>query len=234
MAIYITGDIHGDMSIRKLGRSSFEEGRSLTRDDYVIILGDFGLVWDGRESDEWWLDWLEACPWTTLFIDGNHENHPLLATYPARGYMGGMVHEVRPHVLHLMRGWVFDLPADGGTRSFLAMGGAASHDREWRTEGVSWWPEEVPDEEERSLCERSLSERGWRVDHVLTHDAPSDLVPKLGILSGRNFAADDYERWLNSVSFRLDFGRWWFGHFHIDRELSGGFAALYNNVVRAD
>ena len=227
MAIYITGDIHGDMSVRKLGRRNFEEGRGLARDDYVIILGDFGLVWDGRDSDEWWLDWLERCPWTTLFIDGNHENHPLLATYPTRGFHGGMVHEVRPHVLHLMRGWAFDLCG----MSFLAMGGAASHDREYRTEGVSWWPEEVPSEDERSLCEQTLSEIGWRVDHVLTHDAPSDLLPKLGLRCGRSMEADDYERWLNSIAYGLDFGHWWFGHFHVDWDMGGGFVALYDSIV---
>jgi hypothetical protein len=236
MSIFITGDLHGATYIDKLRVFAESRGHELSRDDFVIILGDFGLVWkEGNWLGEYWLDWLENRPWTTLFIDGNHENHRLLATYPRRGFRGGMVHEVRPHVLHLMRGYVFDLPAEGGTKSFLAMGGAASHDKQWRTEGVSWWPEEIPSDEERELCELSLSERGWRVDHVLTHDAPSDLVPKLGILSGRgDFKADDYERWLNSVAYRLDFGRWWFGHFHIDRDLGGGFAVLYDEVVRAE
>lgn len=227
--IYVTGDIHGDLSVRRLSSHNWPDGRDLSRDDFVIILGDFGLVWDGSDSDEWWLDWLEAKPWTTLFIDGNHENHPLLATYPTRSFHGGMVNEVRPHVLHLMRGYVFDLCGE----SFLAMGGAASHDREFRTEGVSWWPEEVPSDDERNLCELSLGERGWRVNHVLTHDAPSDLVPKLGIVSGRyDFRADDHERWLNSIAYRTEFGHWWFGHFHIDVDLGSGFRALYGDVVR--
>ncbi len=230
--IYLTGDIHGQLSVRRLGRDNFPEGRSLTRGDFVIILGDFGLVWDGSDSDEWWLDWLEACPWTTLFIDGNHENHPLLATYPTRGFHGGMVHEVRPHVLHLMRGWVFDLPTVEGTQSFLAMGGAASHDREFRTEGVSWWPEEIPGDAEREACEASLEQCGWHVDHVLTHDAPSDMVPKLGMLSGRRFRADEYERWLNSIAYRTEFGNWWMGHYHIDADLGAGFRVLYRDVVR--
>ena len=229
MAVYLTGDIHGDISVRRFARSSFPEGRSLTRDDYVIILGDFGLVWGGRKSDEYWLDWLERCPWTTLFIDGNHENHPLLASYPLRGFHGGMVNEVRPHVLHLMRGYVFDLCGE----SFLAMGGAASHDKEWRVEGESWWPEEIPNGHEREICELSLKERDWRVDHVLTHDAPSDLVPKLAILSGgSDFRADGFEGWLNSIAYRTDFGHWWFGHFHLDMDLSGNFHAMYRDIRR--
>lgn len=228
MAVYLTGDTHGEMSIRRLGRDAFPEGRSLRRGDYVIVLGDFGLVWDGSKSDEWWLDWLERCPWTTLFIDGNHENHPLLATYPRRGFRGGMVHEVRPHVLHLMRGYVFDLCGE----SFLAMGGAASHDIEYRTEGTSWWPEEMPSAEERELCELSLSEVGWRVGHVLTHDAPASLVPKMGILSGRGMDANEYEEWLDTIAERTAFHGWRFGHYHLDRDLSGGFHVLYHDIRR--
>jgi len=232
MAVYLTGDIHGQLSVRRLGRDNFPDGRSLTRDDFVIILGDFGLVWDGSKSDEYWLDWLEGKPWTTLFIDGNHENHPLLAAHPTRAFCGGTVHEIRPHVLHLMRGNVFDLPVGGGTKSFLAMGGAASHDRQWRTEGRSWWPEEIPSDEERETCEASLEQCGWHVDHVLTHDAPSDMVPKIGILSGRRFRADEYERWLNSIAYRTEFGHWWMGHYHIDADLGAGFTVLYREVIR--
>ena len=42
--IYITGDTHGE--VRRLGMDSFPEQKEMTKDDYVIILGDFGLVWE--------------------------------------------------------------------------------------------------------------------------------------------------------------------------------------------
>ncbi len=50
--IYITGDTHGD--VRRLNSTSFFEQKEMTKDDYVIILGDFGLVWDykGESKDE--------------------------------------------------------------------------------------------------------------------------------------------------------------------------------------
>ena len=44
--IYVTGDIHGGMDIRKLGTGSFPDQKYMTKRDYVIICGDFGLVWD--------------------------------------------------------------------------------------------------------------------------------------------------------------------------------------------
>ena len=71
-----------------------------------------------------WLDWLEEKPFYTVFIDGNHENHLRLDTYPVKQWNGGLVHEIRPHVLHLIRGEIFAIE----NKKFFVMGGAASHD----------------------------------------------------------------------------------------------------------
>ena len=94
------------------------------RGDYVIITGDFGGVWDNSPRETYWLDWLEEKPFTTLFVDGNHENFDRLGELPVHQCQGGKVHYIRPHVLHLMRGQVFEI---GGV-TFFTMGGAASHD----------------------------------------------------------------------------------------------------------
>ena len=121
-------------------------------------------MWGGSSTDRYWLDWFESKPWTTCFVDGNHENHRMLAELSETEWCGGHVHIVRPNILHLMRGEVFDI--DGTT--VLAMGGAASHDREWREEGKSWWPEEMPNAAEMDRCRRSLDRAGWNVDYVVT------------------------------------------------------------------
>lgn len=107
--IYITGDTHAEEFV-KLNTEHFPEQKNLTKDDYVIICGDFGLVWKtGWEarSEMWWLDHFENdCTYTLLFVDGNHENFDRLNSYPVKEWHGGKVHEIRPHVLHLMRGQV--------------------------------------------------------------------------------------------------------------------------------
>lgn len=133
MAIFVTGDVHGgaEYGSSRFSSKSWPDGRTLSRDDVVVVAGDFGFVWDGSNTDRYWLDWFESKPWTTCFVDGNHENHRMLAELPETEWNGGRVHVARPHVLHLMRGEVFDI---AGT-TVLAMGGAASHDREWRKEG---------------------------------------------------------------------------------------------------
>ena len=162
MSIFVTGDTHG--GFQRFEDQYFPEQKDMSRNDSVIVCGDFGGLWSGSPAEEYWLDWLENRPFTTLFLDGNHENFNILNALPEKIWNGGRVHEVRPHVLHLMRGQVFEI--EGYT--FFAMGGASSHDiwdgildpaepdfeaRYWsmrrqravfRVKGVSWWPEELP------------------------------------------------------------------------------------------
>ncbi len=75
--VYLTGDTHGDLDRFKHGKL-----RWLTKRDTVIVLGDFGFVWDGSKAEQKRLAWLCKRPYTILFLDGSHENYDLLAAYP--------------------------------------------------------------------------------------------------------------------------------------------------------
>ncbi len=177
MSAYITGDTHG--GFQRFGMKYFPEQKKMNREDTVIIAGDFGGLWGGTPAEEYWLDWLEDKPFTTAFLDGNHENFAMLNALPERLWHGGRIHEVRPHVLHLMRGQVFDI--EGYT--FFTMGGAASHDIQdgildpnapdfldeyrwmalsgamFRVLRKSWWPEEMPSESDFEEAEINLLSR---------------------------------------------------------------------------
>ena len=77
-----------------------------------LICGDFGGVWNkDRESkmETSALDWLDGKAFTTLFVDGNHENFDRLYAYPVEMWHGGKVHKIHPSVIHLMRGQIFEL-----------------------------------------------------------------------------------------------------------------------------
>lgn len=138
--IYLTGDTHIPIDIDKLSRKSFPEQKQLTRDDFIIVLGDFGLLWQEDKTYHYWLDILSAKRYTLLFVDGNHENFDWLNSLPVEFWHGGRVHRVAENILHLMRGEVFEIAGN----TFFTLGGAVSHDRIYRTEGISWWPQEVP------------------------------------------------------------------------------------------
>ena len=123
--IYVTGDCHADFT--RFNTKIFPEQYEMTKDDYVIICGDFGGVWNRFEEnkhEKHWMDWLEDRPFTTLFCEGNHENFDRLYSYPVEKWNGGNVHKIRPSVIHLMRGQIFQLC----DRKFFVFGGAKSHD----------------------------------------------------------------------------------------------------------
>jgi hypothetical protein len=46
--IYITGDCH--QNFERFNMSIFPEQKEMTKDDYVIICGDFGGVWNKGEE----------------------------------------------------------------------------------------------------------------------------------------------------------------------------------------
>ena len=120
--LYFTGDTHGDFS--RFRHKRFPEQEGLTKEDYVLICGDFGGVWNRSKEQGFWLDWLDEKPYTTLFVTGNHENYDLLSEFPVSSWRGGQVQRIRPSVLHLMRGQIFDI--DG--KRIFTMGGASCHD----------------------------------------------------------------------------------------------------------
>ena len=88
LSVWVTGDIHGN-PIRLSTENFYEqkEFSGIKNENTVIILGDFGLIWNcnGEDKQEkYWLDWLEDKLFTTVFVDGNHECFPRLYSYPDR------------------------------------------------------------------------------------------------------------------------------------------------------
>ena len=99
--IYVTGDTHADIDIKKLSVKNFPMQKSLTKKDYLIVCGDFGLIWDGSTREIWWKKWLAGKNFTTLWIDGNHENFDILRKFSLQDKFGGKVREIAPNIYHL-------------------------------------------------------------------------------------------------------------------------------------
>lgn len=244
--IIVTGDIHGN-PFQRLNVENFPEGKTYTKEDYVIILGDFGLVWDNSAMEHSCLDWLENKPWTTLFIDGNHENYDLLNKFPIEEWGGGRVQKIRSSVIHLLRGEVYDI----GGYKFLAMGGARSHDIQdgvlevgdprikiwkkddfklFRINHISWWEEEIPNEEERKNALKNLAENDYKVDYILTHEAPSSDVILMDHLL---YHPDEYSKWLEmEIRQKVKYKKWFFGHYHLNLDVNEKETCLFERRIR--
>lgn len=226
--IYICGDTHGDYDFHKLNSTLFPDGKTLTKDDYVIVCGDFGAVWDKGKQDKYVQDWYNSKPWTTLFVDGNHENHDALDAYPVEIWNGGKVHKISDSIIHLMRGQVFTIEG----KKFFTFGGAQSTDKLYRKEGISWWAHEMPTDEEYEEGFSNLEKVGNEVDYVITHCAPDEIQG--GLFQWRYFIHNKISNYLEVVRQTIQFKDWYFGHYHEDIDILGKYHCLYHKVVKLE
>ena len=223
--IYITGDIHGCPF--RLSSDKFPIGKTLTKDDFVIIAGDFGIIWkaesDAKEKHE--IKWLKEKPWTTLFIDGNHENHYRLGQLPEAEMFEGKVGVVDTGIYHLKRGEIYLI----GGKTFFCFGGAHSWDREIRTIGISYWDEEIPNHAEMDYGLEQMESVQYSVDYIVTHTMPKCLIPAIGLSKAPPNKEDTTTKYLDHIANCATFKKWYFGHMHIDRDM-GKFHALYKDI----
>lgn len=173
--IFITGDTYGNQY-----KWVEQIEPALSPSDIIFVCGDFGVgFWNGHYwSEETFYDFLSEQAYLVLFIDGNHENVDKLNSYPSETWCGGKVHKIRNKVNHLMRGEVYCIEGN----IIFVMGGGYSIDKYRRTEGVSWWSQEMPSEEEYHNALVNLEEVGNHVDYIFTHTAPSGTVYYLSTL----------------------------------------------------
>lgn len=248
--IYITGDCHGNFE--RFNTSIFPEQKAMTKNDYVIICGDFGGVWnkDSESKIETMiLDWLDCKPFTTLFVDGNHENFDRLYAYPVETWNGGKIHRIRPSVIHLMRGQVFTIEG----KKIFAFGGAKSHDisggilefdapdfdskriileqgyKPYRINHLSWWKEELPSEEEMDEGRRNLEDNENAVDFIVTHCCATSTEVLLG---GGLYEHDYLNHYFEEIRQSVKFKKWFFGHYHENRNINAEEILIYEQIVR--
>lgn len=220
--IYITGDTHIPVDVKKLNTKNFPEQRELTENDYVIICGDFGGVWENSKSDLYWLKWFNTRNFITLFVDGNHENFDLLNTYDVVDFCGGKAHKIADKIYHLMRGEVFII--DG--KRIFTFGGGESHDKEYRTAGKTWWADEMPSVDEYKNAVENLNNVNWKVDYVITHCCPTSIQQKVSPHMSINELTEYFER----IKSKLNYKKWFCGHYHVDKDVDN-YYFLYNTIV---
>ena len=243
--IYITGDTHSDFS--RFTEENFPIQSEMTKDDYIIICGDFGGVWTFEEEsirEKELLDWLDNKNFTTLFVDGNHENYTRLYNYPIEGWKGGKVHKIRDSVLHLMRGEIFDID----NKKIFAFGGARSHDiqdgilnldeeekiYEYRKRGAyfrirdfSWWDLELPTNQEMENGIENLEKINYKVDYIISHCCPTSIQALINPIYKRDILTD----YLQQISEKCTFKKWYFGHYHDYRQVNAQFTLLYEDIL---
>lgn len=219
--IYLTGDTHIPIDMEKLEDKYFPVQLNMSKEDYLIICGDFGGVWDRTKERDQILNSLANKNFTTLFIDGNHENFDILNKMPVSQWHGGKVHFIRDSIIHLMRGQVFEI--DGLT--FFTMGGGNSIDKAYRVPHRSWWKQEMPSDEEKETGIKNLELHNNEVDYIITHTAPTDIVIQIRDVNGDELPLNEY---LLQIKHNVKFKKWFFGHFHENKIIDNDFILLFD------
>ena len=190
------------------------------------------------------IDWLNSRNFTTLFVDGNHENYTRLYNdYPEKEWHGGKVHEIRDSIIHLMRGEIFNID----DKKIFAFGGARSHDiqdgilnldeeekiYEYRKRGAyfrirdySWWDLELPLDSEMQNGIKNLEKNNYKVDYILTHCCPTNIQPLINLAYKKDYLTD----YLQAIAEKCEFKKWFFGHYHENKHINPQYTLLYESI----
>lgn len=165
--LIVFGDWHGN------GHYAQRQLNRIAKNDRVpdayIHLGDFG-IWkhstDFLKRVERQLAQQNVELW---FIDGNHEDFPLLSTYP---YDDRGLQRVTKHIFRIPRGYAWQWAG----KTLVGMGGAFSVDKRFLKPGYDWFPEEMITEDD---FQKTVA--NGTADVLFTHDAPFLPQAKLGL-----------------------------------------------------
>lgn len=213
MKILMVGDIHGEWG--KLNALINKQ-----KPDILFQLGDFGFWpslseekisygWGGHatiytKKDTDCLSNIKPKNTKIYWLCGNHEQHSEL-----NKYQDGKIHELEKNIFFCSRGSSLVLP-DG--RKILFIGGAISIDKNQRTPGIDWFPEETISYEDYEKC--MIHDR---IDVVMSHTCPEYFTPDL-MNGNMSKIYDPSCVALNGIFDKYKPDLWYFAHWHLFKE----------------
>ena len=227
--IYITGDKHRrfkdvELFCERMGTSADK--------DVMIVLGDAGINYSIGWDDEKLKRYLSRIPITLFCIHGNHEIRPYrISSYDDNyAFHGGRAYFDKryPNQVFAIDGQTYDFD---GKKCFV-IGGAYSVDRYFRTENVSWWSDEQPDDFVKTYVTNRMDAHGWKQDIILSHTCPYKYIPREMFISGvdQSTVDDSTERWLGSIEEKCEYRKWYCGHYHTDKSIDR-IRFLFNDII---
>lgn len=231
MSLWVTGDTHGHIDLKKI--KLWSEYYNPTSKDFLLICGDFGSIFNENQTrkEKEILELFGRQKFTTLFIDGNHDNHRKIREYPReiveRENIIGIFNIINNKLLYIDRGHIFTINGD----MCIGIGGASSIDKKYRKENIDWWSTELINKDEEEYIIEQIN-KIKKVKYVFTHASPLkklEMVYDEFDLNRRFY--DPTTVFLDYVEENLKYEKWFCGHYHIDKTI-GNFRFLYDDVVK--
>ena len=214
--IYLLSDIHGGESIDGLN----EYLSFCTDSDLLIILGDIGMNFDMSEENKAFTEWFLSLKTPIAFIDGNHENHPYINSFPNDIWCGGEVHRLSDYIVHLKRGNIYII----NDKSFFVMGGCKSSGY-WKELGL-WYDGEEPNEAELTLAYNNLQKLNNNVDFVLTHKYENYKKSDI------KYSPFSLEGLIKKIDEDTTFTHWYSGHWHNTEFIDKKHTIVYDKPIK--
>lgn len=219
--LYVTGDLHGDLS-------RLTHNRKLKKGDTLLVLGDFGMLWYGDKRDERALKRLRRLKYTLLFLDGVHENYTLLDKLEPVDYAGGTADKLADNLYHLRRGELYTIE---NKRVFTFGGGEAENEWEFRADHGTHWERQMPSAEEMTHGLQTLEAAGNRVDIIATHSPSGKANGYFASRHGDDARNGGVQIYLNRLEDTVSFDHWYFGSVHADRPLGSRHTAVFEAII---
>ena len=218
--LFCCGDTHQDIDIHKLNSTNFKIGNELTKEDIMVILGDWGAIWSGDCRDDKMLNWWKNRNWTTFVVLGNHCNYNAIKKLPTVEKFCGPVWNPCESVFIAQTGNIYNLNG----KTCLVINGADSQDKNLRKEGISWWPEEQITEEDIQKAKFNLKRYNNKVDYLLTHTGGVNVCASLG------FKPTISDVRLSQILNTFQYDYHYLGHYHVDRIIDNKTRIFYNDI----
>ncbi|MCD4827452.1 MAG: leucine-rich repeat protein [Acholeplasmataceae bacterium] len=224
--LHLFADVHGVLRYDII--KNYVEINTLDKSDTIVVLGDFGLVWEEPMNNEL-LVFYNSLPCEVLFIDGNHENFDFLKKFPTEYKLGSSVAKISSNVFHLLRGNIYVI----GEKIIFTFGGAYSIKRDTESSPVYVWKEELPSKNEYNNALSNLKKYNFKVDYVFTHQGPRFILDNINYRYSKNeHVLLDF---LSKLADKTCFDKWFFGHIHQDIDINR-YKSIYNGheVIKVD
>lgn len=211
MRILVIGDSHCDTTFIK---NMFTKAEAFDC-DALFVVGDFGF-WPKFASGRKFLEEISRMATRAkkplYWIDGNHEDFDSLEDVYGGLSLRSKPIEIRKGIFYMPRGysWVWD------DVKFAGFGGGTSIDKDYRTEGKDWFPQELLTE-----ADVEKSQTIGEVDILFTHDihdmsfAQQAIFLRGGDTLKNNTPAQNNRKKLQAIVDNLQPKVIIHGHYHI-------------------
>ena len=96
-----------------------------------------------------------------------------------------------------------------------------------RIRDYSWWDLELPTEEEMQNGIKNLEKVNYKVDYIISHC----FLTSIQTLLNPSYKKDILTDYLQEISEKCEFKKWYFGHYHDYKQVNTQFILLYENIV---